>query len=359
VPPDAGFGKYVAEHHAFIVPTLTVVESAGGVQSGASLTDDARLKPFLNGDEKRALRSSFPKKGNLRDDLANATATVGQLKAAKVTILAGTDAPNPGTTHGASIHRELELLVKGGLTPTEALAAATASPARVFQLKDRGRVAAGLRADLVLVNGDPTTDILATRDIVTVWKGGVALTRTPETPEKAAMVATVPAEKLAAGMITNFDSGEATTLFGSGWMLSTDAMAGGKSTATMTVVDGGANGTPKALAIHSEINPGFAFPWAGAMFFPGPAPMKAVDLSSKKGLHFYARGDADFRVMIFADSLGRIPAQKSVHAGAEWTEVTVPWSDFGVDGHDVTAVLFTGPAATGKVDFRIDEVGVR
>jgi imidazolonepropionase-like amidohydrolase len=359
LPADAGFGKYVAGHHAFVVATLTVVESAGGVPSGASLTDDARLKPYLNGDEKRALRSAFPKRGSVRNDLANAVTALGQLKAAKVTILAGTDAPNPGTTHGASIHRELELLVKGGLTPVEALTAATASPAKIFHLKDRGRVAPGLRADLVLVNGDPTTDILATRDIAAVWKGGVAVTRTPETPANAAEVATVPADKLAGGMITNFDAGEATTAFGSGWMLSTDAMAGGKSKATMDIVDGGASGTPKSLVIHSEINPGFPFPWAGAMFFPGPAPMKAVDLSSKKGLHFYARGDADFRVMLFADSLGRIPAQKTVHAGADWTEITIPWSDFGVDGHDVSAVLFSGPTATGKLDFWIDEVSVK
>jgi hypothetical protein len=111
--------------------------------------------------------------------------------------------------------------------------------------------------------------------------------------------------------------------------------------------------------IHSEINPGFAFPWAGAMFFPGPAPMKAVNLSSKKALHFYARGEANLTVMLFADSLGRIPASKKVHAEKEWTELTIPWSDFGVDGHDVTAILFSGAQASGKVDFWIDEVSVR
>ena len=92
-------------------------------------------------------------------------------------ILAGTDAPNPGTAHGASLHRELELLVHAGLAPTEALAAATSVPASAFHLADRGRVARGLRADLVLVNGDPTRDITATRDIVGVWKGGAPVDR--------------------------------------------------------------------------------------------------------------------------------------------------------------------------------------
>ena len=85
-----------------------------------------------------------------------------QLKAANVLILAVTDAPNPGTMHGASIHRELELLVQAGLTPLEALASATSVPAAIFGLADRGRIAPALRADLLLVQGDPTADIQAT-----------------------------------------------------------------------------------------------------------------------------------------------------------------------------------------------------
>lgn len=50
-------------------------------------------------------------------------------------------------------------------------------PARAFSLADRGRIAQGLRADLVLVNGDPTTDVLATRDTVTIWKRGLTIDR--------------------------------------------------------------------------------------------------------------------------------------------------------------------------------------
>jgi imidazolonepropionase-like amidohydrolase len=78
---------------------------------------------------------------------------------------------------GASLHRELELLVQCGISPAQALAAATAEPARVFGLADRGRVAAGQRADLVLVSGDPLTDITATRAIERVWRAGTACDR--------------------------------------------------------------------------------------------------------------------------------------------------------------------------------------
>jgi imidazolonepropionase-like amidohydrolase len=75
-------------------------------------------------------------------------------------------------TYGASIHGELDLFVRAGMKPIQALAAATARPARAFRLEDRGSIRSGLRADLVLVEGNPTVDILATRNIVAVWKRG-------------------------------------------------------------------------------------------------------------------------------------------------------------------------------------------
>ena len=89
----------------------------------------------------------------------------------------GTDSPVPGETYGASVHDELAMMVDIGLTPLQALAAATSAPATSFRLKDRGAIRPGLRADLVLVDGDPTHDIRATRRIVRVWKRGVEVER--------------------------------------------------------------------------------------------------------------------------------------------------------------------------------------
>ena len=59
----------------------------------------------------------------------------------------------------------------------EALEAATAAPARCFELADRGRIPAGMRADLVLVHGDPTTTIDDVRDVAAVWKNGYQVPR--------------------------------------------------------------------------------------------------------------------------------------------------------------------------------------
>jgi imidazolonepropionase-like amidohydrolase len=111
-------------------------------------------------------------------DYANARASVAALQVAGVPILAGTDANDSAGTpvripHGYSLHRELELLADAGLSAREVLLAATALPARYFGLPDRGAVEPGLRADLILIEGDPLQDIRATRSIRRIWCGGV------------------------------------------------------------------------------------------------------------------------------------------------------------------------------------------
>jgi imidazolonepropionase-like amidohydrolase len=108
---------------------------------------------------------------------ANAVESVRALHRAGAVILAGTDANDDPTApntiaHGAALHVELELLVAAGLSPVEAINAATRSAADVFGLADRGRIEPGLRADLLMVDGDPTVDIRATQNIRMAWAAG-------------------------------------------------------------------------------------------------------------------------------------------------------------------------------------------
>ena len=70
------------------------------------------------------------------------------------------------------MHIDLEEMVAIGFTPLEALKAATAEAAAAFKLSDRGRIAEGLQADLLLVEGAPDKNIKDTRNIVAVIKGG-------------------------------------------------------------------------------------------------------------------------------------------------------------------------------------------
>ncbi len=107
----------------------------------------------------------------------NARESVAKLHAAGIRILTGTDANSApgapfGPKHGESLHHEFELLTQAGLSPVEVLAGATSLTANTFALEDRAVIEPGKRADLLLVDGDPTTDITATRNIVGVWIAG-------------------------------------------------------------------------------------------------------------------------------------------------------------------------------------------
>lgn len=170
--PDAGFAELLRKKGTFVIPTLTALQSICGIAGGGSLSNCARLKKLMTAENIEELQTSFPSYPGRKTDLEAAFHTIAELVEWQVPILAGSDASAPGTTHGASLHHELELLVYAGLTPAQALAAATSVPARVFNLSDRGRIAAGLRADLLLVEGDPTGNILDTRNISRVWKQG-------------------------------------------------------------------------------------------------------------------------------------------------------------------------------------------
>jgi len=351
--PEPGFVALAVKHKAFVTPTLTVVEGTTGVASGQTLTDDPRLSPYLTTDEVQNLRQHFPKHGEQR--FQNALDAVRQLKAAGVPILAGTDAPNPGTAHGPSIHRELELLVQAGLSPAEALAAATSVPAKTFALKDRGSIAPGLRADLVLVKGDPTASITASRDILRVWKIGQEIPR-PKAPKNAEATA-APAQVPSTGEISNFEDGTLKASFGSGWQDSTDKLAGGVSVVQKEVVAGGASGTAKSLAISGEVKAGFAFPWSGMIFLPGAAPMAPANLSNFQGVSFWTKGDGrSYELMFFATRLGRMPAIKNFTAGPDWAQVTVPFGDLNLDGTDIMGIFLGGGPALGTFRFQVDEV---
>jgi imidazolonepropionase-like amidohydrolase len=75
--------------------------------------------------------------------------------------------------HGAALHRELQTLVQLGIPSWKVLTMATSEAARFLDpAADFGRVGRGMRADLVLVDGDPLAEITNTQKIVAVWQAG-------------------------------------------------------------------------------------------------------------------------------------------------------------------------------------------
>ncbi|WP_405163826.1 amidohydrolase family protein [Nocardia sp. NBC_01499] len=158
----------------FMIPTLNLLASITNQRLGAGLARDSRVAgrlPQAWSDNLGAQFDTLPT-GNFDAALA----AVRALHAAGVPILAGSDANYHfgarGMAHGVSLHGELQLLVRAGLTPVEALRAATSLPATTFGLHDRGRITPGARADLLLVGGDPTSTIADTLSIREVWRSG-------------------------------------------------------------------------------------------------------------------------------------------------------------------------------------------
>lgn len=348
MPDGADIGRLVADHHACVIPTLTVLEDVTGGSGGTALVNDAWLALYLSREDIGLLQSKYPPHGTHAHP-RYAEAALRQLKAAGVPILAGTDASMSGTMHGASLHRELELLVKAGLTPVEALTAATSRPAGVFGLADRGRIAPGLRADLVLVEGDPSRDILATRRIRGVWKRGVEVDRRAyrarleqERSEAERRPAPVGSES---GLVSDFEDGQLAARFGSGWQVTTESEGSGRATAQMQVVPEGANGGKGSLLISGEVGGETPLSWAGAVFLPGETPWEPAKLSEKKGLTFWAKGDGKtHRVMLFAGRMGKasLPTTIPFVADEQWQPIRVDFSQlrYQIDMQALLGVAF-------------------
>jgi imidazolonepropionase-like amidohydrolase len=353
VVPADDFGKLAAAHHAFVTPTLAVLRASTGARS--LIGEDPAIAPYLSPASRAAFGRSF---SFMSRPAPGATEkAIALLRAAGVPILVGTDAPNPGTTYGATVHDELALLVAAGVPATEALAGATALPAQRFALADRGVIAEGKRADLVLVDGDPTTRIEDTRKIVGIWHAGVRFDRDGYRERIGKEVPAVAAR--AGGPVSDFEDGKTSVEFGQEWMVSTDALIGGKSVAKLTVVDGGAAASKKALVIEGTVTKGGAAQWAGAMFSPGAAPFTATDLTKTPNLVFQAKGDGKtYVVMVFAGSRGRAPLVQTFVAGKDFAPVRFSWKQFdGIDGSDVMAILI-GHTEPGDFRLVVDDVRI-
>ena len=159
-----------ARAHVWSCPTLVTAVVYGELQRGRipyapdldevspdwrARWDPAHSPMHLKKAVRRAMEQAHDKV------LATQLAMVHALAAAGAPLLAGTDTPNPYVVPGASLHQELALLVGAGLSPYDALRAATREPGEFLGDPRDGHIAIGARADLVLLDGDPLADIHA------------------------------------------------------------------------------------------------------------------------------------------------------------------------------------------------------
>jgi beta-glucosidase len=162
------------------------------------------------------------------------------------------------------------------------------------------------------------------------------------------------------GIVSTFDDGKVSANYGS-WTSASDAMQGGKSTVSIQVVDGGANNSKGALRITGEIIPGAPYTYAGALFIPGASFEDPANLSSKKTISFWAKGDGKTYVLAMGTQSrqNQMPAMKPFVAGPDWKQYSFPISSFETDGHDVTNLAFARGQEPGKFEFEIDQVEIK
>lgn len=174
--------QFLAARHVWQCPTLSVLE----INSDTTVVNDPLIIKYMSvAGYKAAMDMVTSLKSWNATDWENSSKSmnlqftiVKELSNQGAPLLAGTDVGNPGLLPGFSLHHELALLVKAGLTPLQALQAATYNPADFFNLlNDLGTVEKRKLADLVILDANPLTDMQNTKSIFAVISNGSYLDR--------------------------------------------------------------------------------------------------------------------------------------------------------------------------------------
>ncbi|MGI9078124.1 MAG: amidohydrolase family protein [Gemmatimonadaceae bacterium] len=178
---DDEFITLAKRNGTIVIPTLTVYEGYLDVFEGRSPAARYPLE-CVDAASRANLERSLPASNRsarvermrrFEHGVREATIrNIRRMHEAGIPIAMGTDAGNPGTAHGPSVHREMEALQAAGIPAADVLASSTVIAARAMRRDDIGVLEAGKLADLVVFEADPTADIANARRIRMVMKGG-------------------------------------------------------------------------------------------------------------------------------------------------------------------------------------------
>ena len=353
-PASKEFIAQATANNVFIIPTLAVMASVAGENPGADLLANELVSPYLTPSQKQGLATDFGAAWP-GFDLDIALENTRKLHAAGVVVLAGADAPNPGTTHGASLHQDMALLVRAGLTPLEALSAATHAPALAFGLKDRGRIDVGLRADFVIIDNNPDEGISRSFAIDSIFKNGYLVKRERQDASNTD-ASPIIANAILGHFNTDLNPPEDLAAQGFAWSTTDDRIANGKSEAEISHINLGADKTGGALRVNAQVKPGFFFPWAGVYF--GHPAQKAHNIEAYKTLSFQVRGTPGvYTAMIFTSGSAGAPPSQNFEVTPDWQTITLEMKNFkGLNPKLFTGLAITAGPGQGIFDYEIDTV---
>lgn len=333
------------------VPTLAVYEFKSGAAPSArvaALLEPAARATLRNGPGSAEM--STERKARWQ----HLTSNVKKLHAAGIPVALGTDAGMPGTYHGYSTLRELELLVQSGLTPLEALTAGTGVSARALAVDgQRGTIAAGKAADLVLVDGRPDENISDAANTRRVFLGGAELL--PAELEKAIQsdeMTALTVQRVPGAMIDDMERGGRTAML----TLRVNGTDSGVDHSSMLMLPVIREGGGHALLVAAKMADRNS-PFVRAEFPLTPGAILPADLSAYSGVSFEVRGEASGRLLVQAYHVRASDAFAAEFTPtAVWQTVKIPFADLrrraaGAgpwDPKDARTLLFelSGPAAS-------------
>lgn len=180
LPVDAELISLMRQRGACLSPTLMREVSTFVYESRPAFLDDPFFSRYADrkavadvttAERQQQTRTSKTAAG-YKVALVQANANLKALSAAGVRVAMGTDTGQVGRFQGYFEHQELEMMVKAGLTPMQAIVAATSDAAGCMKKSDLGLIKAGAFADLVVYAANPAVDIKNTRTLESVWVGG-------------------------------------------------------------------------------------------------------------------------------------------------------------------------------------------
>jgi imidazolonepropionase-like amidohydrolase len=185
---DDAFIQAMKQHKVWYIPTFTVDESFFIYADRPEFMQTEffqqaagpKLLAKFNAPGYAEKINQDPQTAQHRKDFDVGQQNLKKLFDAGVNVGFGTDSGAlPGRIPGFAEHRELELMVQAGLTPMQAITAATGENAKLLHSVDRGTIEVGKRADLLILDADPLTDVRNTRKIYAVYHDGRAVAELP------------------------------------------------------------------------------------------------------------------------------------------------------------------------------------
>lgn len=257
---------------------------------------------------------------------------------AGILLVSGSDSGSSRNPHGPGTQREIELLVAAGLTPAEALVAATANSAKLFRRTDAGTIEKGKRADMVIVAGAPWLNISDIRNVRRTLIGGrTVYEASAPRPELAE---TPPPLKPATPLIADFEDGGLRTA--AGGLIATDLDRNGeRSWQIINVVPRDAGGRSLMVTAEMAQRPD---PRTEVVIPLVRGGIQPVDARTFTGLAADLRGDGVYTAAVMTPA-GAWTA--TVSAGEAWSPVFIsfaalapPAPGLAWKGDDILAIRF-------------------